>query len=488
MTKVDGSGADEASNFADWDSQFFISFGEENALADGDQIQVTMEVKADVAQSGIGTQSHLAPGGYIHWACIGNVNFTTDWEPFDSGVLTAGDAPKTGCYTIALNLAKGAENTFYFKNIVVKIKKAVAITSWTNLIANGDLEGDDNSCFATTEQGIGGPFKAVIEDFVGKNGSRGIMLQSDDDPATDWSTQFFLRLPKKLPSGTKYRVSFDYMADQPGADFDTQAHNAPGGYIHWACIGSGTFPLDWDTYQAEGTISGDMSKADNLMYSIAFNLAKNKIATKFYIDNIVFEVPEDVVATLEDSPENTLGTGNPSIAGFADDMVTYVAPCGIKKDNSFDAYAAKYNDETGYVDLFNVGDEIPAKEAVILDGVAGLDVEETRVHVLPYEDGFNDLLASDGTVTSDGSIYVLADGANGVGFYALAYGQDVPAGKGYLKIDVLGRAFIGLQGEATAIKAVERAVKEGVVFNLAGQRVAKAQKGLNIQNGKKYIK
>ena len=42
--------------------------------------------------------------------------------------------------------------------------------------------------------------------------------------------------------------------------------------------------------------------------------------------------------------------------------------------------------------------------------------------------------------------------------------------------------------EALGIEAVEerQGIKDNVIFNLAGQRLARPQKGINIINGKKY--
>ena len=100
-------------NYASWDSQFFINMGEGNALHSGDKIQLKMKVKARVAQTGIGTQSHFAPGDYLHWACVGNVNFTEEWTEFDSGEKEV-SSDQDGFYTIAFNLAMGGNNTYCF--------------------------------------------------------------------------------------------------------------------------------------------------------------------------------------------------------------------------------------------------------------------------------------------------------------------------------------------------------------------------------------
>ena len=99
----------------------------------------------------------------------------------------------------------------------------------------------------------------------------------------------------------------------------------------------------------------------------------------------------------------------------------------------------------------------------------------------------NDLQVSDGNVTGDGTIYVLANGDNGVGFYRLANGEKVPAGKAYLVINSNAPEFLGFGGDATGINEVKAVEAKGEFFNLAGQRVAKPAKGLYIANGKKVI-
>ena len=114
---------EDFSNFAEWDSQFFISVGKDLALKEGDKLQLKMKVKADTEMKGVGTQTHGAPGAYMHWACAGNVDFTTEWKEFDSGVQTMA-SNQAGMYTIAFNLSKGIHNTVYFDDIQVIVTRA----------------------------------------------------------------------------------------------------------------------------------------------------------------------------------------------------------------------------------------------------------------------------------------------------------------------------------------------------------------------------
>ena len=132
---------------------------------------------------------------------------------------------------------------------------------------------------------------------------------------------------------------------------------------------------------------------------------------------------------------------------------------------------------------------IAKNTAVILKAAAGDYIGK----LVPGDDvdapASNDLQVSDGTVTGDGTIYVLANKAQGVGFYKLASGDKVPAGKAYLILVPNAPDFLGFDGGTTSISELNvKGQADGTYFNLAGQRVAQPTKGLYIVNGKKVIK
>ncbi|MBP5683460.1 MAG: endo-1,4-beta-xylanase [Bacteroidales bacterium] len=102
----------------EWDNQFFIKFTE--PLANGTKYKFTMDYKADVAASGIPTQSHSQPSAYIAHGTFGTLNFTTDWQTYTN----EGTLGVDGCQSIAFNLNSFADaNTYYFDNIVFEIEK-----------------------------------------------------------------------------------------------------------------------------------------------------------------------------------------------------------------------------------------------------------------------------------------------------------------------------------------------------------------------------
>ena len=174
-----------------------------------------------------------------------------------------------------------------------KAENAVTV-GWNNLINNSDMEGDDNSSFFTKVNygdNTGKVVNSEIVDEAGVDGSRGIVVETGDKTADAWDNQFWFRFNEPLPAGAKYRVSFDYRADE-AATIATQAHAEPGDYIWHTLFGNLEFTTDWKTYVSEATVTTDQSKDDKKFLSVAFNLNDDShtAANKYYFDNIKFEV------------------------------------------------------------------------------------------------------------------------------------------------------------------------------------------------------
>ncbi len=86
--------------------------------------------------------------------------------------------------------------------------------------------------------------------------------------------------------------------------------------------------------------------------------------------------------------------------------------------------------------------------------------------------------------------YALGNKTEGVGFYKVLL-TEIPAGKAYIPASLISnneaKDFIPFADNTTDIKAVETHNENAVIFNLQGQRVNAAQKGVYIVNGKKAI-
>lgn len=90
-----------------------------------------------------------------------------------------------------------------------------------------------------------------------------------------------------------------------------------------------------------------------------------------------------------------------------------------------------------------------------------------------------------------GTNYILNKKGDNVGFYKANY-QKVGAGKAYLHVPagVGVREFIGFDEETDGIRQIKNGqltIENAEIYNLSGQRVNKAQKGIYIVNGKKVV-
>lgn len=98
----------------DWESQLFFTFAP--ASVEGEQLRLTMDVRADAAAT-MATQAQTEPYAYKHWNFFGAINATTEWSQIEV-VITV--SPETSeCTTIAFNLGNVA-TSYYFDNIEVR--------------------------------------------------------------------------------------------------------------------------------------------------------------------------------------------------------------------------------------------------------------------------------------------------------------------------------------------------------------------------------
>ena len=168
---------------------------------------------------------------------------------------------------------------------------------------------------------------------------------------------------------------------------------------------------------------------------------------------------------------------------------TYVAEKDIDFSKSnVEAFAVTESTSEAYVHLEPIT-EAPAGEAVLVKAAEGAYVLPTAA-TTPAPVAGNLLKPALTDVTTDGSQYILADGSKGVAFYKAVAGTTIAAGKGYLEFagsDV--KAFLFDVDDATGI-ASPKSSPEGkdFIYNVAGQRIQKVQRGINIINGKKVLK
>lgn len=319
--------------YADHDTQFFITFGQDQALNNKDQIRITMDIKADEPFTAA-TGAHAAPGAYLSGFNNVNVNFTTEWAQFDTGWITATGNPKVGTYSIAFNLAKGFANKVFFDNIRVEVKRFVPdpepaqIEGWKVIFWNWGTA--DDTKFSTK----------YFKNYTSTKAEDGAIVVESLDPekvyteyyndgneakvANDHDVQFLISLPQALAKGTKVKVAMKVKADLE-AKASTQAHSAipapgaiehqndyQGTYIFYMLMGDVPFTTEWTDYATEFTVP---DQADG-MQSICLNLEVLRKVNKYYFDDITVYVEKTEEPTWVIDYANPIGADGNPVEGY----------------------------------------------------------------------------------------------------------------------------------------------------------------------------
>ena len=167
-------------------------------------------------------------------------------------------------------------------------------------------------------------------------------------------------------------------------------------------------------------------------------------------------------------------------------LSTLYSPVALTIPDGVTAYVAEYNDTYLHLEAIEDG-IIPAEVGVILTGTPNTSYN------FDITTGGSASSALTGTVVAisrPANSYVLSGGTNGPGFYKDG-AEVIPGFKAYYQGIASVKGFIGFEfDDATDIKTIEngKLMIDNVIYNVAGQRLNKMQKGINIVNGKKVLK
>ena len=183
--------------------------------------------------------------------------------------------------------------------------------------------------------------------------------------------------------------------------------------------------------------------------------------------------------------------------GAAGYSTMYNVYSDVEIPSGIEAYAGVVNGESLF--LVAIENKIAASEPVVLKLAEGTDAG--LFNFMPTTGATsaasNSLSGSDGSVTGGNNIFALAQKGEPakVGFYPVGSSVTIPEGKAYLVYTgsnpVKGFTFVFDEDDATGISLMEDGrsqMEDGAIYNIAGQRISKMQKGINIVNGKKILK
>ena len=532
-----------AGTYATWDCQFFIYANE--PIPAGKELRLQMRIKGD-KDGYFESQTHSLPGNYIDASLFGNINFTTEWTNYKSDVIVVSDSKANGGFqSIAFNLSTTEEgNTIYFDDIKLQIrdvKEDTGEASWINFMRKG-IYSDDHitganpsgqafECTNFTVQTPQGVFQAPIVEVPGEPGVMAVQVpvqgyyskevedldeegneQYDEEGNIKMKTlyfwnngdtigsstpnryahQFFVSTLHKMKSGERYRFKFQAKSDKPG-NLATQAHYGPTQYAGYNTFGDeNAFQIgpDWTTFDLGEAQGQKVPSGANNCQTICFDCVPQVGEdNNFYF---IFEECSFTEAnvTIED---RTLGT--PQDLQLAvnlddDEMVNTVDMADMLNTFEVEDFSFLNNGKDG-IKLFALIEPEDSEDDPIetfsglLPWVDGGFIN-AQGYYIDEEDGINIRLDDESIDGSKINVMVWNNPDSGISF---ENGETVST---KLAISQSGWYYIynitlSKDGVVDGIKDIKFEQKTNAIYDLMGRKVSKADKGIYIVNGKKYI-
>lgn len=204
-----------------------------------------------------------------------------------------------------------------------------------------------------------------------------------------------------------------------------------------------------------------------------------------------------IIQKISDEVEAGYNIVNMRQAGTHSYATTYL-PLAVTLQGNMKAYkATRDGDVLRMTKIADASDEennvLPALTPAVLWSE---NAEVTGNTLLPFVTSSAEAITSDlqGTLRDDTAIsgtgYGLSGNSEGAGFYPIS-GTTAPTCKAYLDVPASVKSFSfdfgGLADGINTVQGEEGMVNGSEIYNLAGQRMQKLQKGVNIVNGKKVL-
>lgn len=196
----------------------------------------------------------------------------------------------------------------------------------------------------------------------------------------------------------------------------------------------------------------------------------------------IFETEKQLAIWEQSAITETLKTSAGGYATYSADYSVNYSELGLI------AYTLTVDETNKTVTAKAFTGVVPAGKAVLVKGTAN-----TTYTLTPATTEGDATFATDlktGATKADGTQYGFTSKSGTPAFAQVKSGEDIPAKKGYIVLSGASAAkySICFDDEATGIHTIEAAsAANAAMYNLAGQRVDKAYKGIVIVNGKKYL-
>lgn len=231
----------------------------------------------------------------------------------------------------------------------------------------------------------------------------------------------------------------------------------------------------------------EFSEAENRAagcYNVKFNgnrfLNTKASGSNYYTDAENSAPNDDFNFQMEYVESLPLSVG---AAGYA----TLIAPVALEIPAGVEVYTAAFED--GRAKLTSISDVIPANVGVVVKAAQGtynFKITTTENVATSALNG----VPNTANVASESAAFILANGKHGVGFYKLSSANRTIHGfRAFYTAPVEAQAVSAflLEDNVTGIEEIETSADKTPIYDLSGRRVAKAEKGVYIQNGRKIF-
>ena len=229
-----------------------------------DQLMVSTTRGDDAAFKG----ATLMPSGKIH-------NDAEEWLDYVQSANKRLDVPGLGVWTVYIDTKYNAMAFEMLEGTPYDEQEPVAVYTYADEIT---VNGQEREYTEAEAEAAG--------------------IEKPENPGQPWDNQFFIVADRVVKAGEATTIKFQYKATVAGATSGTQSHGEPGGYIHWAAIGSLTFEEEWQDFENDFTIPAECDGSEGKQFkSIAFNLAEIKGACDYSFRNVQWYLKD---ASLEE--------------------------------------------------------------------------------------------------------------------------------------------------------------------------------------------
>ena len=332
----------------------------------------------------------------------------------------------------------------------------------------------------------------VTINFVAHTGGLSLDFEHPLDTYTDWNVQGFEPYQWEISAyaGTYYGkvnanpayIQTTAKVEFPGTFSCWVNTREPGSSYTWKVQ---VFSDDDENNSWEDVATKTITQKEWVQFTADLSLYTNVYVRLYYTGSGTNGAVDDIVLTT------ATATVPVSVADYG--YSTFCCHRALDFTNS--SITAYYVTTNGNKLTYNQITKVPANTGVLLHKAGGVTDEEVPALIGNPDDVSGNVLipGSDETVitwTAEDKKYILYNHpTKGVGFFG-ANNSLVPSNRAYLYPSIVGNVksfIIDLDDDATAIQTIESADEDSVIYNLAGQRLQKMQKGINIVNGKKIL-